>query len=155
MSNDLQILQAEAAAAYAAMTAARVGAHDSDAGIDGRLRRSLPLCADFGEKPATWKLRFTERLIAAIAVVANRRSTNQNSRRIRHRGERLAKSLRDIHSAIANAEFFCRRPATVGNVVPRQVDDRINTAKSGEIDQPGLRIPRDVCALPTARITAN
>src|SRR5208282_1479186 len=86
----------------------------------------LPLLADLGEKTLAGSTVLAQKFFATVAVVADRRSGNQHSWRLRRFCQRLRQVACSQHAAVADRSFLLRAPAS-DNRFPGEMHDGIKS----------------------------
>ncbi len=117
---------------------------DSDASIASRLRRFFPFGARLTKEARAGLAVFSHQIRTTVSVVADRRGTNEDLRWILQFGQRVSEQRRAVNAAVANQTLHPLRPATMSDVVPAEMHDRVAAFQCGRIDRSRCWIPGDV-----------
>jgi hypothetical protein len=118
--------------------------HHPHARIARGLAGRLPITTNLPQKVARRRRGFTKRLVTPIAVVSNRRRTNKRLRLSGKPRDRLADEPRPVDTAVANPPLERFAPAAPGNVLAREMHDRIHALQPRRVDLALLRIPKQL-----------
>src|SRR5436305_10852520 len=102
--------------------------HRSNACFRCRMGCRFPFLADLGQEPATGCAFFRERLVAAVAVVANGRAAEENLWPVFGLGQALGKVASANNAAVTDFAFLGLGPAA-HNRLPGQMDDGIEAGE--------------------------
>jgi len=117
--------------------------HRANAGLGGRRRFRFPRDAGSGEEVGARRAFFGEDFVAAVSVVADRRT--------RHEHARLALATRDggrehgraAHATVADAALLLAGPSVLADALTREVHDRVEPFERRRVDTTGFGVPAD------------
>ena len=97
-----------------------------DSSVSGGLSGGLPLLADFRQKTLASRALLAQILIAAVSVVANRRSDNKNVGALGRFRQRFREMTGALYAAIPDLLLFIICPATHDGFTGK-MHDRVET----------------------------
>ena len=105
--------------------------------------RRLPIAANLGQKAAAGLALFGQQLVAAVAVIADGRRAQKSLGRILQPGQRFGQKTSTVDAAVANTGLLGFGPAARGDVLARQMNDRVGALQLVGLDRAAVRIPMD------------
>ena len=113
---------------------------DADTGVPRRLRRCLPRLDDVGEEAVAPRRQLGQLVVAAVSVEADRRRANDHLRPWLQTRGCFGEQPRAPGARLEDPAFLRLGPPRA-EVVPGEVDDRVDAGESVGIDRARLRIP--------------
>ena len=110
------------------------------ASVAGRVSR-FPRDADLGEEVVAGRALLGEDLVAAVAVVPDRRRRHEHLRLALPARDRAREHRGAAHAAVADALLLLVGPALLADALAREVHDRVDTFERGRVDAPRVRDP--------------
>ena len=101
----------------------------------------LPLAADLRQEVVAGRAVFVEQFVSAVSIKADGRGGHQGGRRPGEFGQSVAQQGRSPNTAVTDPGLLRRRPTPGGDVLARQVHDRIQAFKPTAVQLSGLGIP--------------
>src|SRR6266536_1401715 len=117
---------------------------NADAGIGRGRRRCFPLHADAGDEIVSRRALLVERLVAAIAVVADRRGRDEYRWRTCEFRERARQQRRAVRARLEDQALACVGPPLVADAGAGKVDDTADAFEPGGVDRPRLGVPAEL-----------
>src|SRR6266536_914501 len=117
---------------------------NADAGIGRGRRRCFPLHADAGDEIVSRRALLVERLVAAIAVVADRRGRDEYRWRTCEFRERARQQRRAVRARLEDQALACVGPPLVADASAGKVDDTADAFEPGGVDRPRLGVPAEL-----------
>src|SRR5262245_12513596 len=114
---------------------------DTDSLLLRGARGCFPFPAYIGQKSCSGRAVFSQHLISAISVIADRRGAYQNVRGTIHSTERVSDKGGPLDAAFADSLLSLNCPASGSDALTGEVDDRVHPAKRCDLHRPGFRIP--------------
>src|SRR5436190_3078158 len=101
----------------------------------------FPLPANIGEKPVSGRTVFAQHFPAAVAVVSNRRSADDHLRWFFDSCNSFRDEPGTFYTAVADPRLSRGCPASGGDVLAGQMDNRISAIQYCGMNRPLLRVP--------------
>ena len=122
------------------------GAHagDADACVRSGRGRVFPRDAHLRAEVAAGSVVFVEDLVAAVAVVTDRRRRYQHARLAREPGDRGREELGAARAALQHQLLALRRPLLVTDPRAREVHERVDALEAGSVDRARVGVPLHV-----------
>ena len=91
----------------------------------------FPVPTNLGQKARARPALFGQHLVSPAAVVADPRSADEDSGRLREPGQCLDQEPSGGRAALANAPLLRRRPSDAHDALAGEVDDRVADGRTG------------------------